>query len=179
MATADIFNFTDTWNSGGTTFAAIKVNVTDTASAADSTFLDFQSSGVTQMSVRKSGVITFPVNNADNYAGIGIGQWYGGLGFFGAGGIYLVWSPTNVNFVSAFTLTWNTDCMLNRVDAAIIGVRGASASAGGALSFIEQTAPSAPAADGVYIYAQDNGGGKTQLMARFSSGAAQQIAIQP
>ena len=48
--------------------------------------------------------------------------------------------------------------------------------------FIEQpeiTAPSAPGANSVRIYAQDNGAGKTQLMALFSSGAAQQIAIQP
>jgi hypothetical protein len=43
----------------------------------------------------------------------------------------------------------------------------------------EMTAPSAPAANGVRIYAQDNGAGKTQLMALFASGAAQQIAIEP
>lgn len=43
----------------------------------------------------------------------------------------------------------------------------------------EQTAPSAPSADGYRIFAQDNGGGKTQLMVIFSSGAAQQLAIQP
>lgn len=47
------------------------------------------------------------------------------------------------------------------------------------LHLSERTAPSAPAANGVYIYAVDNGAGKTQLMALFSSGAAQQIAIQP
>lgn len=40
-------------------------------------------------------------------------------------------------------------------------------------------APAAPAANGVIIYAVDNGSGKTQLMAIFASGAAQQIAIQP
>lgn len=43
----------------------------------------------------------------------------------------------------------------------------------------EQTAPAAPAADGYRLFAQDNGGGKTQLMVLFSSGAAQQVAIQP
>lgn len=47
------------------------------------------------------------------------------------------------------------------------------------LGMAEIAAPSAPAANGVRIYAVDNGGGKTQLMALFSSGAAQQIAIQP
>ena len=43
----------------------------------------------------------------------------------------------------------------------------------------EMTAPAAPAANGCRIYAVDNGSGKTQLMAIFSSGAAQQLAIQP
>jgi hypothetical protein len=43
----------------------------------------------------------------------------------------------------------------------------------------EITAPAAPAANQVVIYAEDNGAGKTRLMAKFSSGAAQQIAIQP
>ncbi len=43
----------------------------------------------------------------------------------------------------------------------------------------EISAPSAPASDQAVVYLQDNGAGKTQLMVRFSSGAAQQIAIQP
>lgn len=43
----------------------------------------------------------------------------------------------------------------------------------------EMTAPAAPAADIARIYVDDNGSGKTRLMVRFSSGAAQQIAIQP
>ncbi len=44
---------------------------------------------------------------------------------------------------------------------------------------VEITAPAAGAANSVRIYAEDNGAGKTRLMAKFSSGAAQQIAIQP
>lgn len=43
----------------------------------------------------------------------------------------------------------------------------------------EMTAPSAPAANLVRIYAEDDGAGKTRLMALFSSGSAVQIAIQP
>lgn len=49
----------------------------------------------------------------------------------------------------------------------------------GAMTMKEMSAPSAPAANSVVIYAVDNGAGKTQLMARFASGAAQQIAIEP
>ena len=43
----------------------------------------------------------------------------------------------------------------------------------------EMTAPSAPAANSVRIYAEDNGSGKTRLMALFASGVAQQLAIEP
>lgn len=43
----------------------------------------------------------------------------------------------------------------------------------------EMAAPAAPAANKVRFYAQDNGAGKTQLMALFPSGAAQQVAIEP
>lgn len=43
----------------------------------------------------------------------------------------------------------------------------------------EMAAPAAPAANSVRIYAEDNGSGKTRLMARFATGAAQQIAIEP
>jgi hypothetical protein len=44
---------------------------------------------------------------------------------------------------------------------------------------VEMTAPSAPAANTVRVYAEDNGSGKTRLMARFATGVAQQIAIEP
>lgn len=43
----------------------------------------------------------------------------------------------------------------------------------------EMVAPAAPAVNSVRIYAEDNGAGKTRLMARFNTGAAQQIAIEP
>ena len=41
------------------------------------------------------------------------------------------------------------------------------------------TAPSAPATNSVRIYAEDNGAGKTRLMALFATGSAVQIAIEP
>ena len=47
------------------------------------------------------------------------------------------------------------------------------------IQLTEETEPAAPAANKVRIYAQDDGTGKTQLMAKFATGAAQQLAIQP
>jgi len=52
---ANIYDMTDTWNAGGTTFTAIKMNVTDTASAALSLLMDLQVGGATKFSVSKSG----------------------------------------------------------------------------------------------------------------------------
>ncbi|HEX8177839.1 MAG TPA: hypothetical protein VF543_22310 [Pyrinomonadaceae bacterium] len=49
---------TVTWNNAGVTFSHWKANVTDTASAAASLFLDFQLAGVSQFSVRKDGLLT-------------------------------------------------------------------------------------------------------------------------
>jgi len=57
MSTMSIFDATDTWNAAGTTFSAIKMNVTDTASAAGSMLLDLQVGGTSQFSVGKTGAI--------------------------------------------------------------------------------------------------------------------------
>jgi len=46
------------------------------------------------------------------------------------------------------------------------------------LDFGEVTAPEAPAANGVRIYAEDNGSGKTRIVAKFATGAAIVIATQ-
>jgi hypothetical protein len=71
------------------------------------------------------------------------------------------------------------DVIISREAAGVLGIRGTSTSVGGAIGLIEQTAPAAPAANGVRIYAEDNGSGKTRLMALFATGVAQQIAIEP
>lgn len=52
---AFIYDLTDTWNAGGTTFSAIKMNVTDTASAAASKLVQCQVGGTDKFTVRKDG----------------------------------------------------------------------------------------------------------------------------
>jgi hypothetical protein len=50
----------------------------------------------------------------------------------------------------------------------------------GVLEFTEEAGdPAAPAANGVVLYAKDNGAGKTALYARFATGAVQEVAVQP
>jgi hypothetical protein len=52
-----IYALVDTWNASGTTFTAIKMNVTDTASAAGSLLLDLQVGGVSQSNIDKTGIL--------------------------------------------------------------------------------------------------------------------------
>lgn len=67
-ASEPIFDLTQTWNNGLVTFTGIKLNVTDTASAADSLLLDLQTGATSQFRVFKSGSIAF---NGDTDASIG------------------------------------------------------------------------------------------------------------
>lgn len=54
---ADIFNMDDTWNAGATTFTAIKMNVTNTASASASLLMDLQVGGTSKFAVTKAGAV--------------------------------------------------------------------------------------------------------------------------
>jgi len=56
---AFIYDLSDTWNAGGTIFTAIKMNVTDTASAAASRLIDLQVGGTTRFGVNKTGQVEF------------------------------------------------------------------------------------------------------------------------
>jgi hypothetical protein len=62
MSTANIFDLADVWNDAATTFTAIKMNVTDTASAAASNLIDLQVGGVSRFSISKSGLLRGSVN---------------------------------------------------------------------------------------------------------------------
>lgn len=97
------------------------------------------------------------------------GQQYIHQGFGAGSGHSFRWSSS--------TSGWGTaDTSLVRVAAGIVGIRNGS-TGGGALSLIEQTAPGTPAANGLYLYAEDDGAGKTRLMVKFPSGVAKQVAI--
>src|SRR5215831_2451077 len=63
-------NLTDTWNTPGGSFTALKYNVTDTASAATSYLLDFQVGGVSKFRVDKTGLISPGTIAAPAYNGI-------------------------------------------------------------------------------------------------------------
>lgn len=68
MATQNIFDLSDTWNNVATTFTAIKMNATDTASAAGSLVIDLQVGGVSQFKVSKAGAVTTPAGTVGTAA---------------------------------------------------------------------------------------------------------------
>lgn len=317
MATANIYDLADTWNDGGTTFTAIKMDVTDTASASGSLLMDLLVDSSTLFSISAAGNISLgadvaapgtrtlsmpSVTGVADTAGAdftiegsqGTGTGTGGSIIFkvapagtsgtaqnglerfveftqsrslnvyntytdasnyergfmkwnsnvleigteaaGSGtgrGLSLRSATTSIN-LDGNGLTWNTTgkgigmgvnlpgvyntiqsagnislwhasgdavfiressgfsngarlgfltssnalhALLSTQNAGVLRLSGVTT--GVAFELAEQTAPAAPSTDNVRIYAEDNGSGKTRLMALFPTGAAQQIAIEP
>lgn len=101
---ANIFDMVDTWNAGATTFTAIRMNVTDTASAAASLLMDLQVSGASKFSVAKGGGITSVYFSAsggvfsvlsNSFLGGGISASYYIPGQFQIGGIFAIGAAVN------------------------------------------------------------------------------------
>ena len=55
---AVIYDLTDTWNNAGISWNGVKLNVTDSASAAGSKLLDLQIGGASKFTVGKTGTVT-------------------------------------------------------------------------------------------------------------------------
>ena len=298
---ANIYDMSDTWNDGATTFTSIKMNVTDTASASDSLLMDLQVGGTSQFSVAKSGDVIVPAesyfgvtggsrfmaraNSSRVYTGaviniecvandgVTIGPSLGILTGLNSARLYADAADTlaqrrstnaqTFNLYNTYTdasnyergfMKWNSNVLeigteaagtgVNRsfallsvgnisyrattsashifgaasgdvlsiqTGSAVVGLRSTASlgwtsnaasgngapdvglvrdaatiirvtngsTGGGAMQMTEMTAPAAPAANAVRIYAEDDGAGKTRLMARFATGAAVQIAIEP
>lgn len=79
--TVPISSLTDTWNSSGTAFTAIGMNVTDTGHAAASRLLDLQVGGSSKLSVQPNGDINGAVLSTDtaNF-NVAIGKGTGNIG---------------------------------------------------------------------------------------------------
>jgi len=76
--------------------------------------------------------------------------------------------------VSGNTLSFSTD----GTSIATMDLNGFNLNAGH-IQMVKVAAPSAPGSNKGRLYIEDNGSGKTKLMIRFNTGAAQQIAIEP
>ena len=264
---AFIYDLADVWADGATTFTAIKMDVTDTASASGSLLMDLQVGGASRFKVAKTGTTTFgnsaviidgpsgtitaastisinsgafrfladtflvrdaagvlaqrngtnaqtfnlynTYTDASNYERgffryvsntLEIGHEAAGTGSANRLIVIKGQSGTALDVVSGGTVAMRVGVGITAFTAAMgVGATAPSpdfnfvrraagiaavasniaGTAGAAVEFLEQTAPAAPAADRVRIYAEDDGAGKTRLMALFPTGAAQQIAIEP
>lgn len=69
--TSYIYNMVDTWNNGATTFTAIKMDVTDSASNAASLLMDLQVATASKFKVSKAGNISIADNGYISAIGSG------------------------------------------------------------------------------------------------------------
>ncbi len=183
-------NLAPTWNNAGTDFNLIYGRATNTSSGASSCLINVGTvSAGALFKVGKTGVLNLA---GDTLGTIGrrtdvnmLMLGVVGEGLYGIIGIGHSYNP-GINISSAYHLSWTNDTpastrdiTLMRVAAGVLGLTASASTGGATLEMREQTAPSAPGSNNVRIYAEDDGSGKTRLMALFSSGAAQQIAIQP
>lgn len=125
------FSTTLEWNNAATTFTGLKLNVTDTASAAGSNLIDLQVGGTTKFKATKEGQITATVALVGN-AQISSSAIYGApLGWPASpswGGIRQInmyQSGTGIGFIQ-----WNTDVYLNRDSAGVLAITDGSAGTG-------------------------------------------------
>jgi hypothetical protein len=162
-----VLSATQTWNDAGVTFTAIDVNVTSTASASASKVLDLRVGDTSVMTVRKDGRFWLS-NDADaGFYRNAAGQIQSTAALNSS---HYMWLNNNTDPTIYFGAS--SDASISRTAAGILALSGV-------FEFTERTAPSAPASNKVRLYAEDNGAGKTRLMALFNSGAAQQVAIEP
>jgi len=259
-----VLDLSQTWNAGAVAFTALKLNVTNTASAAASLLLDLQVGGTSQFKVDKAGNVTLSPANTANiylYSNTAVGSIKTDSTNYGiiisASTVNDFWFADRLSMNASKYIGWvsgtnavaGADLILARKAAAslrmgaadaaapvaqtlgvqsvvagtsntaganwtLAGSQGTGTGAGGSIIFqtapagstgsaqnalaavltldstkqaaftghmqmTEITAPAAGAANTVRIYAEDNGAGKTRLMALFASGAAQQVAIEP
>ena len=74
-----VFDMTQTWNAGGVVFTGLRLNVTNTASAAGSILQDLQVGGSSVFQVQKTGDVLLTQNNT--------GYWVSGVLNYGIGTI--------------------------------------------------------------------------------------------
>ena len=89
-----------TWNEGATTFTGIKLNVTDTASAAASKLLDLQVGGTTKISFGKDGSFAFPSISGSASGGLTAVTYFHSSSTF-------VLSSSGIGLKDSTTVSWS------------------------------------------------------------------------
>ena len=111
-------SWTQTWNNAGVTFTALKLDVTNTASAAASLLLDLEVGGVTQFSVRRDGRVLTPLVGSDYSLTASIFFSGSNAIHYISGGEVFRSVSSGVNIAQSNALMWNTDTYIYRDGAA-------------------------------------------------------------
>lgn len=132
MATQNIYNLTDTWNDGATTFNAIKMNVTDAASSSSSLLMDLQINGASKFSVSKDGRINIGTGGFLTEALSGLAVYRASALPFHVGntGIISAGSAGSYAFSSTVTAGQTPDVALIRESAGVLKVTDGSTGQG-------------------------------------------------
>ena len=122
------FNVDLNWTDAGVTYTGLKVNVTDTASAADSNLVDIQSNGASKFTFNPAGVLDLAGSTVSG------GLAFGG-GFYGFQSSF-EWTFKNPNgFIGFAAANSSADVALKRSTANIIEITNGSTGTG----YLKQT----------------------------------------
>jgi len=135
--TVPLYNLTDVWNSAGTVFTAIGMNVTNTASAAGSLLMDLQIGGTSVFNINKNNTVTIGNTATIDYGVTAVGQAaFAGTGawqFPGAGfifnssyGGFFGYSGGQIGFVNGAISSGTPDTVLFRDAAGILAQRNST-----------------------------------------------------
>ena len=109
---AYIYDIADTWAASGTVFTGIKLNVTDTASAAGSLLMDLQVGGVSRASVRKDGRLFGNSYYLDSLNGVVLGASNQIMVALEGAGAFHAFRTSHFMVGSNVTLRWSSDSSL-------------------------------------------------------------------
>jgi hypothetical protein len=105
---SNIYDMADTWTVGATTYTAIKMNATDTASASASALIDLQVGGDSKFKVRKDGSLFLDSAARIYQYGGSSGRWV----FTDPNDANVVWlqchdTPFHIGMASTCALAWS------------------------------------------------------------------------
>jgi hypothetical protein len=115
---AYIYDLADTWNASGTTFTAVKMNVTDTASASGSLLINLQVGGVSKFLVTKDGILNSRAAGFTDVVDVGLGFRAHSSGSINIGG-----TSGSLQFTSTNNFASPTDLAILRDAANTLGQR--------------------------------------------------------
>lgn len=129
-----LLDLSQTWNAGAVAFSALKLNVTNTASASGSLLLDLQVGGVSQFKTYKDGTLEIPYTSSGYSVGnVKTASGYASLGQSGIAinsSARVGWSSTTGNVGAG------VDSGISRLDAASLAIgNGAAGDVSATLSF--------------------------------------------